>query len=120
MQGWCHKSITVPTSLGFAVGLLIAAPFCFDEAAGSVMSAMPVLESVWNVASLPGFWIAAFCLSRMDSPGHGILSETGLRVAAVATLALWTLLGFLVGLWRHSKLHEEGEPPPEALTGGHP
>ena len=111
MQGRSFKAVVVSTSLGFAVGLVMAVPFCFDESAGRVMAVAPVLQRVWIIANLPAFLVSQFCLAQLDSPGHGVLSDSGLWVSSAFALAQWTLLGFLVGLWRSRRLRGMAEPP---------
>jgi hypothetical protein len=114
MRNRIFKAIIVPASLGLAVGLLMAVPFCFDESAGRVMSVAPVLQRVWSIANLPAFLVSEFSLSQLNSPGHGVLSDTGLWVASALSLVQWTFLGFLVGLWRCRKLRGHSEPPSDA------
>lgn len=103
MRSGRFKTISVSSGLGFGAGLLMAVPFW--------MALPRAIEKVWGIASTPACWFAQWCLSYLDFPGHGILSETGLLVCSAASVMQWTLFGFLVGLFRCLRLRGNVVPP---------
>ena len=106
------KTVVVATSYGACVGVLLAAPFW--SVVGRHLASAPILVQIWAIAGAPASWLGDIWTHQLKLPPHGEMAWA--VPPAVATVLLWTLMGFLIGLWRIHKLKRKvvisaGEKP---------
>ena|ERR1035437_2350408 len=100
MSNRSSKTLIVTTACGTCIGLLLAAPFL--PVIGRCFLSVPIMEKVWVILEMPASWLGDIWTYQLKLPPHGEIGAW-MIVPAVVTILLWTLLGFLIGLWRYFK-----------------
>lgn len=88
----CKRAL-LPPALGLGFGVLMALPLAF---------AVELSKTVFETLNAPALWLAHAWTYDLGLPPRGEIAWVAVPMAAI--VVQWTLVGFLIGLWRCFKL----------------